>query len=117
MDDDYSKVTIASNNWPTWEDNDGEWVRRWRITFVEMLPELDPPSTSLDEHDLSLRSQRIGPRELEVQAVTQGDPWSDELYVHAMLRLLVRIETVFGRIETIQGEPRSAWWPFRSNAG
>lgn len=115
MNQDYSDDPIIKNPWPKWEPIDGGgWSRRWVFEFEQFI--IDEPISSHGLGDsninvLVIRGQT--PTELIVTATTLANIWSDEIFYRAFFHLFLQLQMRFGRLKSIQGQPRSLWRPFR----
>lgn len=70
-------------------------------------------TVDVDPPDLTVRLARgPAPRELRLVATTCANPRSDAVFFQ-FHGLFVHLEQVFGRIETIEGQPRQQWRPLR----
>jgi hypothetical protein len=114
--DQYSGEGLVLNTWPQLEPTkDGRWRRVWTIMFAADLPPqlpLEEVSAGLCEADFSVRLKQIGRREILATVLTQEWGWADHFYF-ASYRMLKAIEEKIGMIDTIQGQPRDLWRPWR----
>jgi len=89
----------------------------WQIQLVETvhehkLGELDRLSETGIDVTAVLRADG---RTIQLTTTTRLHALGDEVFVIAAYRMLRKIDTDIGRIETIQGQPRDRWQPFRSS--
>jgi hypothetical protein len=130
----YGLSNITINPWPQVERlPDGTWRRVWRFVLGEDIApgvELDALSSSIGEQivadlravdprlsdikrdDLSVCLQRIAPCEITATVLTRQDGWSDEFYF-ATYQLFKYVDERVGTIDTIEGQPKDAWRPWR----
>lgn len=101
---------------PQWHRaNDGRWTRDWSVRLA------DRPNAEARRnlHDLSEEGIQVvaevdnDGHTLHLRTTTDRDAFSDEIYFVAAYRMLRRIDENVGRIESIQGQPREWWQPFR----
>lgn len=114
-DDEYSALVPELPPWPpVLRTPDGWWTRHWEVVLSN-LPQTKPIS-ELEERLCSDGKRvkiEIHDRSVLVDVITRDWGWDDPLYFynHAVLEFL---ERALGRIETINGQPKStwiAWWP------
>jgi len=130
----YSLSDITINPWPQVQRlTDGTWERVWRFVLTEDVPprvELTSLSSTISEriiadvraadqrlsdigqHDLVVCLRRIAPCEITATVLTRQDGWSDEFY-YATYRLFTYVDECVETIDTIEGQPRDSWRPWR----
>lgn len=92
----------------------GGSARRWTFDFAKPVPDDLISATGLDEPDLHVTVERgASETALFLTTTTHGSPFSDEGFFFAFYRLFERLESKFGRLKSIQGQPRDLWRPFR----
>ena len=114
----YNEYKLDPVPLPRWARVDGEaWSREWVIEMVEpvaeagraILDELDEgPIVNQVSIDASGRTVRI------VSTTNEKNPWTDDLFILSYYRMLRRIDSEVGRIESILGRRRDEWSPFSS---
>lgn len=118
MSDRYSGDQLFHVEFPQWTKSaDGRWTRTWSIRLLE------PVDPGLNAADLS---RRLTGEEIDAEVVLSSDritmhivtstrrnAYSDEVFHLAAYKMLKFIDSDVARIDTIQGQPRSAWQPFR----
>lgn len=113
-DEDANK--LVRNEWaPLVQTPEGLWQRVWIIRFVNDLPagiQLDEVAKALTRVDFVVSLRILGRCELEVTVTTARWGWDDELYFEHY-RMFEAIDKTFGTIDTIQGQARSLWRPWR----
>jgi hypothetical protein len=108
----YTSDGLIRNNWPRWvQREDGAWFREWTISLKE-IPHAEVDSVQLGEENIDVSVAVDGPV-LHLVTMTNENPWTDEMFFVATVRLFRRVERAFGEIDLIQGQPRSMWRPFR----
>ena len=93
----------------------GHWQRTWHLSFSEKLPShlsLEKVSTELSESDFFITLTQEGPKRLNATVTTLDDGWDDHFFF-ATYRLFKRIDAKIGTIETIEGQDRDLWRPWR----
>lgn len=118
-EEDYSGVVLVKNAWPEWRPvGDGAFVRRWKFELERALQEdfLIPDDLGDDDIEVTVST---GERDTELIATTatRQNAWSDQVFFFAFHRLFERMEERFGRLKSIQGQPRDEWPPFRRRDG
>lgn len=112
----YNAQGLVYNPWPPLEHlSDGRWQRVWRIRLTGPVPcglQLDVLSAHMSETDCMVSVQPIGERELTVTVLTKEHGWSDVFYF-ATYRMFAKIDECIGTIESIEGQPRDMWRPWR----
>lgn len=112
----YSADDIRPVAIPEWrQETSGEWSRVWNIRFSgpikqtaeEVLQCLREPQIRFD---VQIDSDKSG---MSLTTVTVADPLSAEMFLLAPYRVLRFIDTSIGRIESVQGQPRDWWTPFK----
>ncbi len=114
-DDDYKSASVIKNRWPPWiPQPDGSHQRTWHFRFEESVSPTD--QHLLDEPDISASITHPAPDSLVITTTTRGNAFSDELFFFASFRLFVKLEELYGRLKSIEGEDRSLWRPFRGTS-
>jgi len=112
---DYSDARLVKNPWPAWAPVEGGgFARHWVFEFERPPPDDAVSPEGLGEPDLEVTLERgARPSELAVATTTRANAFSDEVFFAMAFRLFERLESKFGRVRTIQGQPRDQWRPFR----
>lgn len=115
--DEYTGESLIYNPWPKWEPTEeGGWVRRWSFRFECALRDDEVASDGLGDASLHvLVSRGASSSELVALTTTHANPWSDECYFFVFFRLFHQLEVRFGRLDSIQGQARMCWRPFRTH--
>ncbi len=112
----YDDEPVIKNAWPDWTPvAGGAHERRWTFEFEQPLDDAQIASAQLDAPNVKVTMQRREASKtiLDLMATTDGNAWSDEIFFYAFYALFERLEQAFGRLKTIQGQPRDLWRPFR----
>ncbi|WAS98637.1 hypothetical protein [Nannocystis punicea] len=114
-EDGYEREPLILNPWPRWVgDAHGSWARRFTFVFVAPVAAEALAAVDVDQPDLTVRLARgAAPCELQLVATTCANPRSDAVFFFQFHDLFARLEQIFGRIETIEGQARQLWRPFR----
>jgi hypothetical protein len=115
MNQDYTDESFIKNPWPKWEPTDGGgWSRHWVFEFEQIIMDESVSSNGLGDSNITVLAMRgRTPSELIVTATTSANIWSDEIFYRAFFHLFEKLEMRFGRLKSIQGQPRFLWRPFR----
>lgn len=125
---DYSNIEIEVKNIPRIESlGDGRCYRKYFYQFVNTLPaqnrlnlqakELDYKFTySKEEYDLAEDGDVYALVSVErlndlaaIFIVSTEEPEEDAIFIYGLISLPRKIETIFGIIESIQGDSRNMW--------
>jgi len=130
----YSVSAITTNRWPQVKQlANGTWERVWHLVLTENIPRseelstlslhigkqivadlraADPRLSGIEQDDVVVHLCRMAPREIAAIVLTKQDGWSDEYYL-ATYRLFEYVDEKIGAIDTIEGQPRDSWRPWR----
>lgn len=112
----YNAHGLVHNTWPPLHQQaDGRWKRVWTICLESHIsPHLSMQTLSgkLSEPGFLVLVEPIGGCELAVTVVTKEHGWSDTFYF-ATYRMFGKIDAWMGTIESIEGQPKALWRPWR----
>lgn len=101
---------------PQWNrTSDGQWSREWALRLVD-APSADARRklSELSEDGIRVVAEfEDDGRTIRLRTTTDRNAHSDEIFFAAAYRMLRRVDEEVGRIESIQGQPRDWWQPFR----
>ena len=104
------------NNWPAVRRTENsKWRRDWQISFRDEIPSglcMDTLSLHFSGPDFFVVLKQVGTKKVVATVMTERDGRSDE-FVVASLTMLQAIDEKMGPIDTIEGEARDLWWPWR----
>ena len=116
MSEKYDGRQIRPIAFPQWQVSpEGGWTRDWAITFAQPITDTGrtAPATLSDDTMTVDAVVHADARSLQVRTRTTGDAFSDAIFFESAYRLLRRLNDHVGTIETIRGQPRDWWFPFR----
>ena len=112
----YSAKHLVHNRWaPLQQLPNGHWQRVWALLLKKERPphiSLQNVSTQLSEDgfDVKVTLTQDAPRLLTATVTTAEDGWDDRFF---FARLFKRIDEKIGALETIEGQARDLWRPWR----
>lgn len=113
----YDTKHLVLLDWPRAQcTTDGRWIRVWKIHFKEILKPDVSMSTLAAEYsgeDFVVSLERQGPRDITAQVITSRRHGESDAVVFANYDLLKKLNDSLGTIETIQGQERDLWLPWR----
>lgn len=113
----YDTKHVILLEWPRAQRTpDGHWLRVWKIHFKEVInPHLSLRNLSVEYSgdDFVVSLDKHGPRDLTAQVMTSRRHGESDAVVFANYALLQKLNASLGTIETIQGQKRDLWLPWR----
>ena len=113
----YDTKHLVLLNWPRAQrTTDGRWIRVWKIHFKEVInSHLSMPNLSLEcsGDDFVVSLDKHGPRDITAQVITSRRHGESDEVVFANYDVLKKLNASIGTIETIQGQERDLWLPWR----
>ncbi|MCY1058289.1 hypothetical protein [Nannocystis sp. SCPEA4] len=111
----YDGSPIIINPWPQWVGGeDGSWARHFTFEFETAVAGDALAAANVDQADLMVQvAEGATPCQIRLTATTRANAWSDAVFYDQFYTLFARLEEVFGRIHTIEGQAREMWRPFR----
>jgi hypothetical protein len=125
---DYSNLEIEVKNIPRLENSgDGRCCRRYFYQFINSLPAQNEMSLQVKQLDYKfIYSKEVYdlPKDISVYAlvsterftnreavfiVSTNEPEEDAIFMYGAYGLPVKIEKIFGAVESIQRDPRETW--------
>ena len=107
---------IILNKWPkVVQAKDGKWKREWTISITGEVPvpaSLKALSSEISQDNFQVVIYRRSDREVVATVLTEEDGWSDEFFFESY-RMFEKIDAKVGEIDSIQGELRDRWPPWR----
>lgn len=113
----YDETHLVLLDWPRAQrTTDGGWVRMWKIHFKEVINphiSLNHLSVEYSGDDFVVSLDKHGPRDITAQVMTCRRHGESDAVVFANYDLLKKLNDSLGTIETIQGQERDVWLPWR----
>jgi hypothetical protein len=113
----YDEKSLVLLDWPRAQRTpDGGWTRVWKIHCKEVIDphiSLHHLSAEYSGEDFVVALDKHGPRDITAQVTTYRRHGGSDAVVFANYDLLKKLNDSLGTIETIQGQARDLWLPWR----
>jgi hypothetical protein len=113
---EYNAKSLVHNRWaPLKRPENGHWQRTWHFAFSDNIPphlSLEAVSNELSENDFQVTLTQNGAKQMNATVTTIDDGWDDRFFF-ATYRLFERINEKIGTLQTIEGQDRGLWRPWR----
>jgi len=113
----YAEKNLVVLKWPRAQCTvDGNWLRVWHLHFQEAVDPhiaLASLATELSEDDFRVSFVQEHAHDMQVHVMTHRRHGESDEVVFANYALLEKINERIGTIETMQGQARNLWLPWR----